>query len=164
MKREECQVISKAGKFFLFDVGVAGAMTKRRSTEERGEIVARGLCWGVSPDPTIGCDHTCDGDGAGDFTAMLCGLVRNRTCYVRAYATNAAGTGYGGQVVFTTLATLPVVSTVEILWSPRRPPDSPAKWSMTAARRVHERDRRARARHRVLRPCLCDQRGRHGIQ
>ena len=36
-KRQERQVITKAGKFYLFDVGVAGAITKRHIPEERGE-------------------------------------------------------------------------------------------------------------------------------
>jgi len=40
-RRQERRVISKAGKFYLFDVGVAGALTKRRLTEERGEPFGR---------------------------------------------------------------------------------------------------------------------------
>ena len=40
-KRQERQVISKAPKFYLFDVGVAGALTKRRLVEERGEAFGR---------------------------------------------------------------------------------------------------------------------------
>lgn len=36
-KRQERQVITKAGKFYLFDVGVAGAIIKRHIPEERGE-------------------------------------------------------------------------------------------------------------------------------
>jgi predicted AAA+ superfamily ATPase len=36
-KRQERQVITKAGKFYLFDVGVAGAITRRHIPEERGE-------------------------------------------------------------------------------------------------------------------------------
>src|SRR5512136_1304432 len=36
-KRQERQVILKAAKFYLFDVGVAGAITKRHIAEERGE-------------------------------------------------------------------------------------------------------------------------------
>ncbi len=40
-RRQERQVISKAGKFYLFDVGVAGAITKRRLVEERGEQFGR---------------------------------------------------------------------------------------------------------------------------
>jgi predicted AAA+ superfamily ATPase len=42
-KRQERQVISKAPKFYLFDVGVAGALTKRRISEPRGELFGRAL-------------------------------------------------------------------------------------------------------------------------
>lgn len=40
-KRQERQVISKAPKFYLFDVGVAGAITRRRIPEPRGEQFGR---------------------------------------------------------------------------------------------------------------------------
>jgi uncharacterized protein len=40
-KRQQRQVISKAGKFYLFDVGVAGFITKRQIREERGEQFGR---------------------------------------------------------------------------------------------------------------------------
>lgn len=39
--RQERQVITKAARFYLFDVGVAGAVTKRHITEERGEPFGR---------------------------------------------------------------------------------------------------------------------------
>jgi predicted AAA+ superfamily ATPase len=42
-KRQERQVIGKAPKFYLFDVGVAGALTRRRVAEERGEAFGRAL-------------------------------------------------------------------------------------------------------------------------
>lgn len=42
-KKQERQVIQKAGKFYLFDVGVAGAITKRRIEEERGEEFGKAL-------------------------------------------------------------------------------------------------------------------------
>jgi predicted AAA+ superfamily ATPase len=42
-KRQERQVIGKAPKFYLFDVGVAGALTHRRIAEERGESFGRAL-------------------------------------------------------------------------------------------------------------------------
>ncbi len=35
-KRQNRQVISRTSKFYLFDVGVAGAITKRRVEQERG--------------------------------------------------------------------------------------------------------------------------------
>ena len=40
-KRQERGVIGKAPKFYLFDVGVAGAVTKRHLVEERGEAFGR---------------------------------------------------------------------------------------------------------------------------
>jgi predicted AAA+ superfamily ATPase len=40
-KRQERQVIVKAAKFYLFDVGVAGALTKRYIAEERGEMFGK---------------------------------------------------------------------------------------------------------------------------
>jgi uncharacterized protein len=42
-KRQERQVIGKAPKFYLFDVGVAGALTRRHIAEERGESFGRAL-------------------------------------------------------------------------------------------------------------------------
>ncbi len=40
-KRQHRQVIGKASKFYLFDVGVAGILTKRQIEEERGEAFGR---------------------------------------------------------------------------------------------------------------------------
>jgi predicted AAA+ superfamily ATPase len=42
-KRQERQVIGKAAKFYLFDVGVAGAITRRHVAEARGEQFGRAL-------------------------------------------------------------------------------------------------------------------------
>jgi predicted AAA+ superfamily ATPase len=42
-KRQERQVIGKAPKFYLFDVGVAGAITKRHVAQARGEHFGRAL-------------------------------------------------------------------------------------------------------------------------
>jgi predicted AAA+ superfamily ATPase len=39
--RQERQVITKAAKFYLFDVGVAGALSKRHIPEERGELFGK---------------------------------------------------------------------------------------------------------------------------
>jgi len=40
-RRQNRQVISKASKFYLFDVGVAGSLTKRHIAQERGESFGR---------------------------------------------------------------------------------------------------------------------------
>ena len=42
-KRQQRQVIGKAAKFYLFDVGLAGALTRRQIVEERGEQFGRAL-------------------------------------------------------------------------------------------------------------------------
>lgn len=42
-RRQDRQVITKAGKFYLFDVGVAGAITQRRIPQERGEQFGKAL-------------------------------------------------------------------------------------------------------------------------
>lgn len=40
-RRQERQVITKAGKFYLFDVGVAGAITRRQMAHEKGEAFGK---------------------------------------------------------------------------------------------------------------------------
>ena len=67
-------------------------------------VTARGICWSTSQNPTVDGNHTTDGSGTGSFTSAMTGLTANTTYYVRAYATNSAGTAYGEQVNFTTLA------------------------------------------------------------
>jgi uncharacterized protein (TIGR02145 family) len=66
------------------------------------EVTARGVCWSTSADPTIDDSKTTDGTGAGSFTSSITGLTEGTTYYVRAYATNSAGTGYGNDEIFTT--------------------------------------------------------------
>lgn len=65
-------------------------------------ITARGVCWSTSANPTIVNDKTVDGSGMGNFTSSLKGLTGNTTYYLRAYATNIAGTAYGQSVSFKT--------------------------------------------------------------
>jgi uncharacterized protein (TIGR02145 family) len=65
-------------------------------------VTARGVCWAIYQNPTTGSSKTTDGTGTGSFTSAMTGLTANTTYYVRAYATNATGTGYGENVSFTT--------------------------------------------------------------
>ncbi len=66
------------------------------------DVTVRGVCWNTTGTPTISDSFTEDEDGTGDFTSTLYPLNETTTYYVRAYATNSAGTGYGDQVTFTT--------------------------------------------------------------
>jgi uncharacterized protein (TIGR02145 family) len=65
-------------------------------------ITARGSCWSTSQNPTTSDSKTTNGIGAGLFTSSLTGLSGNTTYYIRAYATNSAGTGYGDEKYFIT--------------------------------------------------------------
>jgi len=66
------------------------------------DVTARGVCWNTSENPTVGASKTSDGSGNGTFTSTLTGLKPNTGYYVRAYATNSEGTGYGENKSFTT--------------------------------------------------------------
>lgn len=77
-------------------------------------ITQRGICWAEHTVPTISDTITKDGTGDGSFNSSFTGLKGNTTYYVRAYATNASGTGYGNELSFTTNAGLAVVATAEI--------------------------------------------------
>ena len=78
-------------------------------------VSARGVCWSsTSATPTIKDNHTTDGSGLGVFISQLTDLTAETTYYVRAYATNEAGTAYGEQMQFYTIDGLPVVSTAEV--------------------------------------------------
>ena len=65
-------------------------------------ITTSGVCWGITSGPTISGNKTTDGTGTGSFTSSMTGLSLGVTYYVRAYATNSAGTTYGNEVSFTT--------------------------------------------------------------
>ncbi len=68
-----------------------------------GLISARGVCWSTDPTPTVDLvTKTSDGSGTGIFSSSITGLTPGTTYYVRAYATNSAGTSYGDVVTLTT--------------------------------------------------------------
>jgi len=73
-------------------------------------IIARGVCWNTSTSPKITDSKTTDGTGTGIFTSNISGLSANTTYYVRAYATNGAGTAYGNEIIFVTTESSSIVS------------------------------------------------------
>src|ERR1035437_7633787 len=72
------------------------------TADGNGAITARGVCWATTSTPTIANSLTTDSTGTGSFTSNLSGLLPATTYYIRAYATNSAGTAYGNEVSFTT--------------------------------------------------------------
>jgi uncharacterized protein (TIGR02145 family) len=77
-------------------------------------VTARGVCWSTTAGPTIGLNtKTTDNAGTGLFISSLNGLIAGTVYYVRAYATNIAGTGYGNEIIFSTSAAGPVVTDID---------------------------------------------------
>ena len=63
-------------------------------------VIARGVCWSTTENPTTSNSKTTNGTGLGTYTSTITHLSPNTTYYVRAYATNANGTAYGEQRTF----------------------------------------------------------------
>ena len=79
------------------------------------DITARGVCWSTTQNPTISSSYTTDGSGSGSFSSNITSLTPNTKYYIRAYATNSAGTGYGNEVSPTTTAlVIPTLTTVPV--------------------------------------------------
>jgi hypothetical protein len=85
-------------------------------TSNGGEtITASGLCWSkTNPLPTVADDTTKGLTQPGSFIANLTNLTPSSQYYVRAYATNAVGTGYGEVQSFTTGNAAPTARNVSI--------------------------------------------------
>lgn len=88
-------------------------------------VLARGLCWSVSPNPTVSDFKSNNGSGNGSFESEITGLNPDTKYYVRAYATNRAGTSYGNEVSFITADTdlypgtdYPSVRLAGRIWAP----------------------------------------------
>jgi hypothetical protein len=75
-------------------------------------ITSSGICWSINPNPTLLDSTNSNGNLIGNTSLNLINLSPGTTYYVRAYATNAGGTAYGNQLVFTTGAALPTLSTL----------------------------------------------------
>jgi uncharacterized protein (TIGR02145 family) len=67
-----------------------------------GAIYSRGVCWSATTNPTLEDNFTSNGSETGNFSSMLSGLSKSTTYYVRAYATNSAGTTYGPEYILRT--------------------------------------------------------------
>jgi len=65
----------------------------------------RGFCWNTTGFPTVAGSKTAEAGswGTGSFTGSLSGLSTGTIYYVRSYATNPSGTGYGADYKFFTL-------------------------------------------------------------
>ncbi len=73
------------------------------SGDDGNPITAKGICYSTTSNPTITTGTVVPGgNGSAPFTCNLTGLQQGIVYYVRAYATNSAGTAYGDEVSFNT--------------------------------------------------------------
>ena len=87
------------------DIASTSAVGNGEVVSEGGaDVTERGICWSTEQNPGIDGAHASNGMGEGCFNVNMTGLLPNTTYYVRAYATNSAGTAYGEQKTFATLA------------------------------------------------------------
>lgn len=66
------------------------------------EVTERGICWSTTDKPLISDNFKVDDSESNGFTIDLTGLEPGTEYFVRAYATNTYGTGYGEVVSFDT--------------------------------------------------------------
>lgn len=76
-----------------------------------GEILERGIYWHTETFPELFGNKIEAGSGDGIFTIQLDSLTAGQMYFIKAYATNSAGTSYGEQLSFTTLKdTTPLIN------------------------------------------------------
>jgi len=78
-------------------------------------VLVSGICWSNNPTPTILDEKTIDGTLTGSFVSNLTELDGYTAYYVKSYATNTNGTGYGNEISFTTSPILPEVFTSSLI-------------------------------------------------
>lgn len=98
------------------NVGTTTATCGGNAIDDGGaEVTERGVCWGTSHCPVATGSHVSAGNGLDEFTCNMTNLSANTTYYVRAYAKNSKGVGYGEEKSFTTLDfDLPEVTTANV--------------------------------------------------
>ncbi len=92
----------------ITDIEAVSATIQGNLIDEGTETVTeRGIVWGTNENPTLSDSVITDSSvGLGMFTANITGLSPATTYHVRAYATNANGTSYGFDTLFTTTQTV----------------------------------------------------------
>lgn len=88
----------------ITSVGYTSAVSGGNISDNGGaNVTTRGIVWDTNPNPTISLStKTVNGSGNGTFNSNMSSLTPGVTYYVRAYATNSRGVGYGDNISFTT--------------------------------------------------------------
>jgi hypothetical protein len=70
-------------------------------------LTGRGFCWSIQPNPTIADQQVTLAPGMGGYQHLIASLASGTTYYLRAFAQNSLGVGYGNEVMFTTTGSPP---------------------------------------------------------
>lgn len=83
--------------------------------ENGATVTERGFCWGETSPLTLSnaAGHLAIGAGKGDFSETITTLKNSTYYYIRSYAKNIAGEGYGEETRFTTTSGLGSVKTLK---------------------------------------------------
>ena len=90
------------------DITTSSAVAGGNVTSDGGwQILSKGVCWSLLPNPDISHDHSTDGSGTGAFSSSISPLTPDSSYYLRAYAIYATGTVYGNEITFVTAVEAP---------------------------------------------------------
>lgn len=81
--------------------------------ENDQSVISRGICWDISPNPTISNSSIAMGSGWGVFSGQVTELVKGTAYYARAYAITDEGPVYGNEIYFITLTDTSAVLTTD---------------------------------------------------
>jgi hypothetical protein len=87
----------------ISDITYNSAKSGGINIQDNGSSISqKGVCWSISHNPTVQDNKTIDGSNTDNFSSTLADLNEETTYYVRAYARNEKGVGYGEEESFTT--------------------------------------------------------------
>jgi hypothetical protein len=83
------------------------------SSDGGATITQKGFVWSTSPNPTTALTTKSISTASGNYSFDITGLLPATTYFVRAFATNALGTQYSLERVFTTpVLSVPIISSI----------------------------------------------------
>jgi uncharacterized protein (TIGR02145 family) len=78
--------------------------------EGDAKVTEKGLCWSASNNPSVSDNKIVSGNGEGNFAGGMSDLSPSTKYYVRAFAVNKYGVGYGSAMSFFTSSVSPLPS------------------------------------------------------
>jgi|GEM_PF-1616576 len=98
------KVVPDVETYNIFNITDSSAMVEVYIMGQGDDsVTVSGVVWSTSPNPTVGLPtKTIGTTKTGMFIANILNLTEYTTYYVRAYATNSVGTGYGSEWEITT--------------------------------------------------------------